>query len=127
MRLINLWQNQHKVIGTLQATLHHLQHGFQLGEHSLPHSKHSAGSSGTEPQSGHCILIYLDGKITSHQFQEKKGRARTKYHTSLEEPDTNLSRRTWYTSGSCISLNGTAGVEKRVPLYLRGLYSSQKC
>jgi len=37
----------------------HLQHGFQLGEHNLPQSKHNAGSSGTMPQSGHCILIYL--------------------------------------------------------------------
>jgi hypothetical protein len=43
-----------------------LQHGFQLGEQSLPQSKHNAGSSGTEPQSGHCILTYLVDKKASH-------------------------------------------------------------
>jgi hypothetical protein len=48
-----------------------LQHGFQLGEQSLPQSKHNAGSSGTEPQSGHCILTYLVDKKTNRYFKTK--------------------------------------------------------
>lgn len=46
-----------------------LQQGFQTGEHSLPHKRHKAGSSGITPQLGHRAFIYLNEPASIHKIE----------------------------------------------------------
>lgn len=61
----------------LKGKKENLQHDFQLGEHSLPHSRHNAGSSMTCLQSGHRFFMYLlkQKRLVTLQYnpKQKKG------------------------------------------------------